>query len=343
VVKSLFFLPLLLVACSDYEIHDQNDALGKYNPPDLGADVKTDRIVQVTVPSVDVLWVIDNSCSMEEEQASLTANFSKFMSYFTDSGLDYHVGVVSTDMDSGAHSGKLRRDAGKAFIDTTFSASEANQSFSRRARMGTSGSGWEAGLDAAWAAVVTHGNGTNNGFYREDAAFAMIVISDEEDSSTGTSVPEFISWADALKPSSEMVSFSSIVWQDQCGNGPWGETIGTRYMAVTDAVGGIKWPICNSNWDSVLTELGMQAAGLRREFYLSSVPVVDSIQVVVQDRNGNNPETFDMGADYTYDRSRNSIRFSSYVPEPLDEVLITYEVLASASLEDELLGDTGTE
>ena len=48
-----------------------------------------------------------------------------------------------------------------------------------------------------------------------------------------------------------------------------------------------------------------------------------------------------MGSDYDYDRARNSIRFSSFIPEPLDEVVITYEVLASASLEDDLLGDTG--
>ena len=308
-MKRLLALPLLLIGCSDYNIHDQNDALGKYNPPDLGAEEKTDRIVQVTVPSVDVLWVIDNSCSMEEEQTALSANFGKFMSYFTDSGLDYHVGVVSTDMDSQAHSGKLRRDGGTSFIDTSFSASEANQSFSRRAQMGTSGSGWERGLDAAWASIVTHGNGNNNGFYRDEAAFAMVVISDEEDFSD-VSVQEFISWASALKPSSEMVSFSSIVWQQQCGNGPWGETNGTRYMQATDGIGGIKWPICNTSWDSVLAELGMQAAGLRREFFLSSVPVVDSIQVDVVDGNGNS-QSFGMGADYDYDRARNSIRFSS--------------------------------
>ena len=338
-MKILLALPLLFVACSDYEIHDNNDALGKYNPPDLGAEVKTDRIVQVTVPSVDVLWVIDNSCSMAEEQASLTQNFSKFMNYFTNSGLDYHVGVVSTDMDSGAHSGKLRRDAGKSFIDTTFSANEAAASFSRRAKMGTSGSGWERGLDAAWASVVTHGNGNNAGFYREEAAFAMIVISDEEDSSD-ISVNEFTSWAMALKPASDMVSFSSIVWQQQCGNGPWGETVGTRYLSVTNSVGGIDWPICNGNWDSVLTELGMQAAGLRREFYLSSVPVVDSIEVVVQDDSGN-AQSFVMDVDYTYERARNSIRFDSFVPEPLDEVLISDEILASASIDDELGGDTG--
>ena len=66
--------------------------------------------MQVTVPSVDVLWVIDNSCSMTEEQQALTDNFNKFVQYFVGSGLDYHIGVVSTNWDneSGDHRGKLR-------------------------------------------------------------------------------------------------------------------------------------------------------------------------------------------------------------------------------------------
>ncbi len=156
-MKNVFWIPLVLLACSDYQIHDQNDAGGKYNPPELGAQVKTDRIVQVTIPSVDVLWVIDNSCSMGDEQDALAANFSKFMNYFTDSGLDYHVGVTSMDM--AEHKGRLVPDLGTTFIDPSLSASQANQSFSRRAKLGSNGNNDEKGLDAAWSAVVTHGNG----------------------------------------------------------------------------------------------------------------------------------------------------------------------------------------
>jgi hypothetical protein len=48
-----------------------------------------------------------------------------------------------------------------------------------------------------------------------------------------------------------------------------------------------------------------------------------------------------MDVDYTYERARNSVRFLSFVPAPLDEVLISYEILASASIDDELGGDTG--
>ena len=49
---------------------------------------------------LDILWVIDNSCSMTEEQQALSQNFASFVQYFVGSGLDYHIGVVSTDWDN---------------------------------------------------------------------------------------------------------------------------------------------------------------------------------------------------------------------------------------------------
>jgi len=329
---------LLFVGCSDYEIHDQNDALGQYNPPELGAEVKTDRVVQVTVSAVDVLWIIDNSCSMDQEQAGLTQNFASFMEYFTNSGLDYHVGVVSTDMQSNGHSGKLVTDGGTTYIDSNMSSADAIASFGRRARLGTSGSGNEKGLDAGFAALTTHESGYNRGFLREDAALAMIVISDEEDYSN-VSVAEFVSWATAIKSHEDLTSFSSIVWTNQCGSGPGGETIGTKYITATTQIGGILWPICDTSWNTVLTELGMQAAGLKREFFLSTVPVESTISVVVNGVEGTE-YVFYLGTDFEYDRTRNSITFLDFVPEPLDEVLISYEVLASESFVDELL-DSG--
>src|SRR4051794_9315310 len=96
-MTSTLFLALM-VGCNDYNLKGTADQAGKYNPPDLAPEVRVDAITQVTIPAVDVLWVIDNSCSMSEEQEALRSNFADFMAYFSDSGLDYHVGVVSTDM-----------------------------------------------------------------------------------------------------------------------------------------------------------------------------------------------------------------------------------------------------
>ncbi len=333
------FLPIMLMVagCSDYNIHDKTESQGRYNPPNLAAEVVTDRIVQVTVPSVDVLWVIDDSCSMSEEQSALTANFSAFMTYFTDSGLDYHVGVTSMDMDGTApgRQGKLRMDGGSSYIDTSYDAASAIASFTNRANMcsgsSCSGSGTERGIDATWGALVTHVDGVNSGFYRQDAALSIIVISDEDDYSYMVNMYEFISWLQGVKQDGDMVSFSSIVGPQPLAGCNDAYEPGARYLQVTRAVGGIEWSICATDWSQMLNELGLQAAGLKREFFLSAVPVEATIGVEVETPEG------DVIRDepFTYSRSRNSIQFEAFVPEPLSEVLITYEVLASVPASDE--------
>lgn len=325
---------LLAMGCNDYNLQGPEEQSGKYNPPDLGTERRVDEITQVTVSSVDVLWVVDNSCSMAEEQRGIRENFPNFMQYFADSGLDYHVGVVSTDMINSRQSGQLIEDGGTRYIDATVDAEEAVASFQRRADLGTNGSSDECGKDASWTAIAIEGSGVNQGFYRDEANLAVIVLSDERDYSR-ISVTEYVSWMQGLKPDAEQISFSSIVGPDST-TCPW--TVaerGTGYIEVTEQVGGVLWPICTDDWSGLLTELGMQSAGLKREFFLSLAPVEDTIAVEVETTDGST-EDFDSG-DWAYSQTRNSITFNEYVPEPLSIVRISYEVLASSSL------DAGTE
>jgi hypothetical protein len=334
-LRNLFVLSTLLVACSnDYDLTPDPSLNAEPNPPDLSAVTKEDRIVQVTVPSVDVLWVIDNSCSMTEEQQALSDNFGKFVQYFVGSGLDYHIGVVSTDWDneSGDHRGKLQVSGGKKWIDDTTADPEGI--FKDMAVLGTWGSAYEKGRAQAYGAIELLGDSFNSGFYREDAFLAIVSISDEDDYSGNTPVGlnEFISWLDNLKPAEDMVSFSSIVGPE--GGCSTAIETGDEYLAVTRAIGGIEWSICDPNWDQVLEELGMQAAGLKREFYLSEVPVVESVQVRVEEAG--DELKFERDVDWEYLRSRNSIRFFSYVPNPLSEVFITYDVLSGEKVTEEV-------
>ena len=326
---------LALLGCEvGYNIDPDNIIEGAPNPPDLSTPVNIDRVVQTTVPAVDVLWVIDNSCSMSEEQAALTTNFPKFMNFFAGSGLDYHVGVVSTDMVSFAERGKLQTDpsTGIRMIDDT--VSDPVGVFGRIASLGTDGDADERGRDAAHAALVTRAQSDNAGFFRDDAFLSVIVISDEDDYSNNITRQAFISWLQTVKSSPDMVAFSSIVGQ---GGGDWNSCSleeGAEYRAVTSAIGGVDWDICDSNWDQVLEELGVASAGLRREFFLSELPIEDSIKVWVDEETN----VFVVGADFTYDRQRNSVKFSNYIPDPLSEVFIEYEVLAA---EVETEPDTG--
>jgi hypothetical protein len=315
-------LVLVLAACQEYNLQGPSSVVTTYNPPSLEVAERVDHITQVTVPSVDVLFVIDNSGSMAEEQKNLRDNFESFMRYFTDSGLDYHVGVVSTDMDNRQQSGRLIADGSTRYIDNTSTAQAAAASFRERANLGTMGSPDERGKDAAYTALTTEANATNTGFYREEAVLSIIVISDERDSSRKVSVAEFVSWMSSLKPEDEQSWFSSIV-------GPKGGCStaeeGVGYLEVTRQVGGVDFSICESDYSSVLEELGMQAAGLKREFFLSEVPVEDSISVSVTTEG---EEDRFKDSEWSYNGVRNSVTFSSFVPDPLAVVNITYIPLA---------------
>jgi hypothetical protein len=57
--------------------------------------------------TVDVLMVVDNSCSMAEEQDKLAANFASFIEAFDNIDVDWQIGVVTTDMGSEEHQGRL--------------------------------------------------------------------------------------------------------------------------------------------------------------------------------------------------------------------------------------------
>lgn len=336
-VRSLAILTL--VACQEYNLEGSSDAGNKYNPPDLTPEKQVDEIVQVTVPAVDVLFVIDNSCSMIEEQAQLQGNFGEFMRYFTGSGLDYHVGVTSTDMDT-----RWNPDAGllvldysgtDRYIDASYAEDDAIRSFRERASLGTEGSGDEKGKDAAWAVLVENANAENAGFLREEADLSIVIISDEPDYSDNVSINELSNWLLSVKPDGNTY-FSSIVGLES--RNPCETERGTGYLEVTALVGGISWDICDSDWSDLLAALGLQAAGLDDEFFLSLVPVEASIEVLVTTPDGT--ATALLPEEWIYSLPRNSVTLSSVTPEPLSVIQITYDVLASA--QDEPVTETTT-
>jgi hypothetical protein len=57
------------------------------------------RTEAVESEKIDLLWVIDNSGSMCEEQRMLRNNFSRFVTQLTNQGVDFNMGVTTTQMD----------------------------------------------------------------------------------------------------------------------------------------------------------------------------------------------------------------------------------------------------
>ncbi|MBW1881428.1 MAG: VWA domain-containing protein [Deltaproteobacteria bacterium] len=172
---------LLLAGCSEYDIIDFEEV---------------DVFFQNPAEEVDILMVVDNSCSMGPYQLALGANFNQFITYFIDANIDYHIGVTTTtiqrpeytslipsctqaDLDEIPNAGHL---AQATVIDNNTSG--AASLFQDLVNVGTCGSGFEMGLEAAMVALSPPVLATANiGFLREEASLSIILVSDEEDNS----------------------------------------------------------------------------------------------------------------------------------------------------------------
>ena len=71
-----------------------------------------------------------------------------------------------------------------------------------------------------------------------------------------------------------------------------------------------------------MSELGLLSIARRQEFFLSSVPVVESILVWVED--GDWKYTFELDVDFGYDPARNSIYFYNILPPEGSRIHIQY-------------------
>lgn len=325
-------------AFQDYEIQveiDSNDPRRRTATVDVtgsGSEfsINEEAWVQPEVSAVDVLWVVDNSCSMSDMQHKLGDQFRSFIESFHAIGVDYQIGVTSTDMDDPTHSGHL---LGPKKIMTNDDP-DVYDLFVEAASLGTSGSPDERGTDAAYAALTEPLiSGPNAGLVREDATLAIVVLSDEDDYSR-METPDFITWLDSYKPDADRSSLSAIVgdWHDRpgaigcssSGFPPIMAESGRRYIMVQEATGGVFQSICEEDFDSVLTHIAYGSSGLRIAFELEREPVtIGGIKVTV---DGEEIPRHPINGWY-FDAHANAVRFARrMIPGPGSVILISYPI-----------------
>ncbi|MFO0634778.1 MAG: hypothetical protein U0168_18190 [Nannocystaceae bacterium] len=180
---------------------DKLDVLGGDGGASMGGDSSTDAGCK----KVDLLFVIDNSGSMADEQANLAASFPAFISGIRSELADtngYNVGVISTDSYIGdltcppLQDGTLITrtagiDASNMVCDPFDSGArymietdDLETKFGCVAKIGTSGDGNERTMGALSAALspnLTGAGKCNEGFIRDDALLVVVIITDEED------------------------------------------------------------------------------------------------------------------------------------------------------------------
>jgi hypothetical protein len=156
---------------------------------------------------MDLLFIIDNSGSMAQEQDNLADNFPLFVSVLEEfrnadgSPIDYHVGITTTGVSKTTHQeilgvpitdtmngedGNLQigDDCGlpRRWLERDDPA--VSDAFSCAAAVGTGGPDIEMPLEGARLALTERMVADQNlGFLREDALLALVFLTDEEDCS----------------------------------------------------------------------------------------------------------------------------------------------------------------
>lgn len=148
---------------------------------------------------IDLLFVIDNSGSMTQEQQNLAQNFPRVIGVLDalkGGSVQYRIGVTTTSigeeltaipfLSSSAENGALLQTTDMQHPWLERGEPDLAARFTRLATVGTDGSGKEQPLRAAKAAVTEReADGSNTGFRRSNALLAIVILTDEDDSSSG--------------------------------------------------------------------------------------------------------------------------------------------------------------
>ena len=154
----------------------------------LSLDVLPDTGVPVS--QVDVLFVVDDSGSMDPHQQNLANQFPVLVNKLAMNGLDVHVGVVTTSMTASGGGGTGRPEGDGKLVNGFVSSTDPDfvNKLKQNMLVGTQGSGTEmlfAPIMAALSEPLL--SGANAGFLRPQAPLMVVFVTDAEDQGTETS------------------------------------------------------------------------------------------------------------------------------------------------------------
>ena len=229
---------------------------------------------------LDLLVVIDNSGSMQEEQNNLAKKLDPLLTYIADS--DWQIGVVTTDPSDGCLRSLIRK--GDANIA---------QKFENAINAGTKGDAVERGVLQAYNSLK--GTCLTQPWIRANSTVAVLIVSDEDNCSNGAEcgntaphrngsyLLDYLSSIRTLGRNARVYGIFKHPSQSdaQC---PTARNTANIYAQMVTATNGDWGSICASDYSNTLLTISKNISGiLASRFTLKTTPNANSLQVYVND------------------------------------------------------------
>ncbi len=310
-------------------------------------EIFTQQAAQVANTSYEILWVIDDSGSMQEEQSALAKNFATFASNLATRTINFKMAILTTDPGHG----HINRDAHNK-LNSQEMAKNKNQfiaNFKQKIQVGIKGSGREKGLRTSRKFL-----NENSAWFDSNAYLVAIYVSDEDDHSCSSNYPgkcpdngdkivesavathALVSeyWNDLSKGKKSKKLFKAFAIVNKCDNGdafdedgnPCRTTLdsdghkGNRYIQFAKLTGGAYYDL-RGDFQKILEDLGKHISILSSSFALQYPALENTIEVYV---NG----VLAPSTDWEYVSSAKAIQFRENAPPPPgSSIKITYQTL----------------
>lgn len=249
-----------------------------------------------TQARVDILFIVDNSGSMLEEQVKLGSRLDSFINSLD--LVDWKIGITTTDVSDGPYGVKGSLLPLKGVNATTLTRKTPNyakvfkDTVYREETLGCPNggpqcpSGDERPLEAL-NMFIGKRNTDNKGFFRTGADFAVVVLSDEDERSNGNGAISAQSVVDVFKAAfgatKDMSAYGIIIQpgNTSCYNAQQtsGGSYGTAVNNLANLTGGVTGSICDNDYGPALESIGNRVVDLVKSITLKYMPNPDTIQL----------------------------------------------------------------
>lgn len=237
----------------------------------------------------DILFIVDNSGSMAYEQKNMAERTKNFLSVLR--GLDWQIAVTTTDPRN-VNLGDGRfipvTASGDFILTSAVDEVEAQARLSATLQRPETGSGSEQGIRSTYRVVERSRDGVHKEFFRDGAHFAVVLISDEDESAnTDKNDPELLlkKIGDTFDNQKNFL-FNSIITvpgDTKCRSTD-GYSYGERYKMISDLTGGVIGSVCESDYAAQISGIAQKIRNMAQSLTLSCLPIAG--EPIVITRNG---------------------------------------------------------